>query len=139
MEEELRELIENYQTNSKKMDKLQTKLKDLLSYNTKVTAAYGHNTGGGKGSVSSKVERHVIKICETEQQLKEVGNKLAIVNNAQKILTDKENEVIDLIKDGYRNRLTKIAKLLGKDKKYVFDTRNRALKKMSEYIKNKYI
>ena len=137
MEDELRELIENYQANSKKMDKLQTKLKDLLDYNTKVTAAYGHNTGGGKGSVSSKVENHVIKICETEQQIMEVGNKLAIVDNAQKILTNKENEVIDLIKDGYRNKLTKIAKLLGQSKKYVFDTRNRAIKKMSEYIGRK--
>ena len=135
MEDELRELIENYQANSKKMDKLQTKLKDLLDYNTKVTATYGPNTGGGKGSISSKVENYVIKICETEQQIKKLGNKLAIVDNAQKILTNKENEVIDLIKDGYRNKLTKIAKLIGKDKKYVFDIRNRAIKKMSEYIK----
>lgn len=133
--EEMRELIENYQSNSKKLDKLQTKLKNLLEYNTKVTAAYGHNTGGGKGSVSSKVERHALKIYETEQQLMEVGNNLAMVNNAQKILTQKENEVIDLIKDGYGNKLTRIAKLLGQNKKYVYDTRNRAIKKMADYIR----
>lgn len=136
MEDEIRELIENYQDNIDKLHRLQIKLVKLLDYNTKITAAYGHNTGGGKGSVSSKVERLALKIHETQQQLIEVANKLTIVDNAQKVLTNKENEVIELIKQGYRNRLSKIAKILGKDRKYIFDTRNRAIKKMSEYITN---
>lgn len=134
MEDEIRELIENYQDNIDKLHRLQIKLVKLLDYNTKITAAYGHNTGGGKGSVSSKVERLALKIHETQQQLIEVADKLTIVDNAQKGLTNKENEVIELIKQGYRNRLSKIAKILGKDRKYIFDTRNKAIKKMSEYI-----
>lgn len=134
MEEEIRELLENYQANLKKFRKLQEKLIDLHEYNTKVTAAYGHNTGGGQGSVSSKVERHATKIYDTQQQLMDVANSLRIIDQAQKILTNKETEVIELIKLGYRNKLTKIGKLLGKDKKYIFDTRNKAIKKMSEYI-----
>lgn len=136
MEDEIRELIENYKGNNEKFEKLQTKLVNLLEYNTKLTAAYGHNTGGGKGSVSSKVERHALKIHETQQQLIEVADKLTIIDNAQKVLTNKENEVIELIKQGYRNRLSKIAKILGKDRKYIFDTRNKAIRKMSEYITN---
>lgn len=134
--EEIRELIENYKGNEEKFEKLQTKLVNLLEYNTKITAAYGHNTGGGKGSVSSKVERQALKIYETQQQLIEVADKIAMVDNAQRVLNNKENEVIDLIKQGYSNRLSKIAKILNKDKKYIFDTRNRAIKKMSEYILN---
>ena len=136
MEDEIRDLIENYKGNNEKFEKLQTKLINLLEYNTKLTAAYGHNTGGGKGSISSKVERHALKIHETQQQLIEVADKLAMIDNAQKVLTDKENEVIELIKQGYRNRLSKIAKILKKDRKYIFDTRNKAIKKMCEYILN---
>ena len=77
-EEEIRELLENYQTNFKKFRKLQEKLISLHEYNTKVTAAYGENTGGSKGSVSSKVERHALKIYETQQQLMEAANTLRI-------------------------------------------------------------
>lgn len=135
--EEMKELIEDYQDNLKKFRKLQCKLFDLLDYNTKVTASYSHTPSGSKGSVNSKVERYALKIYETEQELMEVGNKLSKVNVAEKILTDKEKEVIELIKKGYRNKLTKIAKLLCKDKKYVFDTRNRAIKKMTEYIEGR--
>ena len=134
MEEEIKELIENYQSNKKKFRKLQEKLIDLHKYNTKVTAAYGHNTGGGKGSVSSKVERHALKICDTQQQLMDLANNLRIVDQAQKVLNDKENEVIEMIKLGHRNKLSKIGRILGKDRKYIFDTRNKAIKKMSEYI-----
>lgn len=132
--EEMRSLIENYNSNQEKFDRLQAKLLRLLEYNIKVTASYGHNTGGAKGSVSSKTERHALKIYDTEQQLMEIGNSLSMVDNAQKILTDRENEVIDLVKI-YKNKLTKIAKILNKDKKYIFDTRNRAIKKMSDYLR----
>ena len=61
---------------------------------------------------------------------------LSMVDNAQKILTDRENEVIDLVKI-YKNKLTKIAKAIGRDKAYVFNVRNRAIKKMSDYIGRK--
>ena len=134
MEEEIKSLLENYQANKRKFRKLQEKLISLLEYNTKVTAAYGDNPGGGKGSVSSKVERHAEKIYDTQKQLIEVANNLRVIDQAQKVLTNKENEVIELIKLGYRNKLTKIGKLLGKDKKYIFDTRNKAIKKMCDYI-----
>lgn len=137
MEEEMRSLIENYNSNQEKFDRLQAKLIRLLEYNTKVTASYGHNSGGGKGSVSSKVERHALKIYDTQQQLMDIGNSLSMVDNAQKILTNRENEVIDLVKV-YKNKLTKIARTLNKDKKYVFDTRNRAIKKMASYIENRF-
>lgn len=134
MEEEIKNLIENYQSNKRKFRELQEKLISLYDYNTKVTAAYGDNPGGGKGGVSSKVERHAIKIRDTQQQLIDMANNLRIVDQAQKVLNDKENEVIELIKLGYRNKLSKIGRLLGKDRKYIFDTRNKAIKKMSEYI-----
>lgn len=132
--EEIRELVEDYKSNKEKFDKIQAKLIKLLDYNTKITASYEFNPGGS--GFSSKAERHALKIYEVTEQLMEVGNKLAIVDNAQKILTNKENEVINLIKQGYRNKLTKMAKILGVEKKYIFDVRNRAFKKMSEYIKN---
>ena len=137
MEEEMRSLIENYCKNQEKLEKLQAKLIELLEYNTKVTASYGHNAGGGKGSVSSKVERHALKIYDTQQQLMEIGNSLTMVDNAQKILTNRENEVIDLVKI-YKNKLTKIAKIIGRDKKYVFDTRNRSIRKMVAYIEQQH-
>lgn len=136
MEEEMRSLIENYNSNQEKFDRLQAKLISLLEYNTKITASYGHNEGGAKGSVSSKTERHALKIYDTEQQLMAIGNSLSMVDNAQKILTDRENEVIDLVKI-YKNKLTKIAKAIGRDKAYVFNVRNRAIKKMSDYIGRK--
>ena len=129
--EEIRELVEDYQSNLKKLWKLQEKLINLLDYNTKITASYEFNPGGS--GFSSKAERHALKIYEVTEQLIEVEDKLTTVDNAQKILTNKENEVIDLVKI-HRNKLTKIGKILGIEKKQVFDIRNRAFKKMSEYI-----
>lgn len=137
MEEEMRRLIESYNSNQDKFVKLQAKLINLLEYNTKITASYGHNSGGGKGSVSSKVERHALKIYDTEQQLMALGNSLSMVDNAQKILTNRENEIIDLVKI-YKNKLTKIAKAIGRDKAYVFNVRNRAIKKMADYVENRF-
>lgn len=136
-EEDIRKILEDYQSNQKKFRKLQEKIVSLLEYNTKITAAYGHNTGGDKGKLSSKVERHALKIYETQQQLISVANTLYIIDNAQKVLNDKENEVIDLIKEGYKNKLTIIAKIIGQNKKYVYDTRNRAIRKMCNYINKK--
>lgn len=137
MEEEMRSLIENYNSNQERFDRLQAKLIRLLDYNTKITASYGHNEYGGKGSVSSKVESHVIKICSLEKRIMEVGNKIYIVNQAEKVLNDREKEVIELVKI-YRNKLTKIARILNKDKAYVFNMRNRSIKKMCSYMEGEY-
>lgn len=131
--EDIRKLVENYQRNIEQSDKLHKKLIDLLDYNTKLIATYGHNTGSGKGTVSSKVERHALKILETKEKILEVEEKIYIVNTAERVLNKKEQEVIKLIKL-YGNELTQISKMIGKEKKYVFDTRNRAIKKMCEYI-----
>ena len=128
----MRDLIENYQTNINQSEKLHRKLIQLLQYNTKITASYGHNTGGSKGSVSSKVERYALRIIETEEKILALENKIYIVDTAERILNKKEKEVIDLVKL-HRNKLTKIAKILGKDKDYVKHKRDTAIKKMSEY------
>ena len=129
----MRDLIENYQTNINQSEKLHKKLIQLLEYNTSVTAAYGHNTGGSKGTVSSKVERHALKIKETEEKILALEDKIYIVNKAEKVLNNKEKEVIDLVKI-YRNKVTRIAKILGKNKNYIVTKRNSAIKKMEEYI-----
>lgn len=131
---EMRKLVENYQRNTEQIEKLYKKLIELMGYNTKVTAAYGFNTQGGKGTVSSKVERHALKIKEIEEKIIAIDNKIYIVNHSERVLNNAEREVIDMIKSGQFEKLTHIAKALGKEKKYVYDTRDRALKKMSEYI-----
>lgn len=132
---ELRELVEDYNSNQNKLNKLNKKLEMLKEYNTKITASYGHNNGGGKGSVSSKVERHALKIYETEQMRAEFQNYVDLVDVSTKVLNKKELQVIELVKV-HKNKLSKIAKELNTNKKYIFDTRNRALKKMREYINN---
>lgn len=130
----MKDLIENYQTNINQSEKLHEKLIQLLEYNTNVTAAYGHNNISSKGSVSSKVERHALKIKETEEKILALEEKIKIVNTAEKVLNKSEKEVIDLIKEGYRNRVSKMAKILGKDKNYIVTKRDSAIKKMEEYI-----
>lgn len=135
---EMRKLVENFKRNEELLEKLYKKLIELMGYNTKVTAAYGFNTQGGKGTVSSKVERHALKIKETEEKILAVEEKLYIVNHSEKILNKAEREVIDMIKSGKFEKLTHIAKVLGKEKKYVYDTRDRALKKMAEYMSNSH-
>jgi hypothetical protein len=130
---EMRKLVENYKRNKERSDELHDRLIYLLDYNTKLIATYGHNTGSGKGTVSSKVERLVLRIRETEEKILEVEDKIYTVNIAERVLNKRELEVINLIKE-YGNELTKIAKMIDKDKKYVFDTRNRAIKKMSEFV-----
>lgn len=135
MKETMRDLIENYQSNLIQSDKLHKKLIQLYDYNTNITAAYGHNTGGSKGTVSSKVERYVMRIKETEEKIMAIEEKITIVNKAERVLNNKELEVIQLIKDGYRNKVTRMAKILGKDKNYVVAKRDSAIKKMEEFMK----
>lgn len=134
--EDMRRLVENHSRYIEQSIKLHKKLFELVYYNTKITAAYGDNTGGGKGSVSSKVERHALRIKETEEKILVLEAKIYTVNRAEKVLTRKEKEVIDLIKTGYYNNLAQIGRVIGQKKKYVYTVRNRAIKKMSEYISN---
>lgn len=136
MKETMRDLVENYQSNLIQSDKLHKKLIQLYDYNTNITAAYGHNTGGSKGTVSSKVERYVMRIKEIESKIMAIEEKITIVNKAERILNNKEKEVIQLIKDGYRNKVTRMARILGTDKNYVVTKRDSAIKKMEEYIKH---
>ena len=133
---EMKSLIENYNSNVEKADRLRKKLLELLEYNTKITASYGINSGGSGAFSNSKIETYALKIIETEQELMEVEDKICLVNVGCKTLNKSELEVINLIRNGYSNKLTRIAKRLDKSKKYVYDTRNRAIRKMSEYVKD---
>ena len=134
--ETIRNLVENYQTHINQLDKLHKKLIKLLDYNTRITAAYGHNNGGGSGSVSSKVERYALKIAALEEKINSLERKIYIVNMAERVLNRKEKEVIDLVKI-HRDKLTKIASILGKEKDYVKHKRDTAIKKMYEYVEGK--
>lgn len=138
-EREMRLLIENYSSNEKKIEELKDRLKKL-NHNTKITAAYGLNTGGASGGFNSKVENNALEIVKLENEIRDLKNKIRIVNYAESILTKKEKEIIEYIKLGFENKVSIIARLLGQNtkKKYVFDTRNRAIKKMCEFIGDKY-
>ena len=134
----MRELVENYQSNKEKLDRLNEKLVALMEYNLKITAAYSLAAARSEGTVNSKVENYAIRIKETEEKIFKVGNQISVVDIACRVLNNAELEVIELIKKGYRNRVTKMAKILHKDKSYISNTRNRAIQKMSEYIGDKY-
>ena len=134
--EDMKYLVENYQTHKNQLDILYAKLEKLQNYNTKNIASYGYINRGGQGSVSSKVERCLLDREKTEERIKKLEHKIYIVDIAERILNNKEREVIDLVKT-YRNKLTKIAKILGEEKEYVKYKRDTAIKKMSEYIGGK--
>ena len=136
--EEMRELVENYQSNKEKLERLNEKLIALMEYNLKITAAYSLDTARSEGIVNSKVENYAIRIKETEEKIFKVGNQISIVDIACRVLNNSELEVIELIKKGYRNRVTKMAKILHKDKNYIVTKRDTALKKMAGYIGDKY-
>lgn len=129
----MRLLIENYNSNKKQVEILTEKF-NKIKYNTKISAAYGLNTGGSKGSFSSKVENKVIEHITLESLLKQYKRNVNIVDTAEKVLTNAEKEVITYLKLGITNKLSVIARLMKRKKKYVFDARNRAIKKMCEYI-----
>ncbi len=136
-EKEMRLLIENYNSNKEQVEIL-TKKFNKIKYNTKVSAAYGLNTGGSKGGFNSKVENKVIEHITLERLLKRYKRNVDIVDKTEKILTKTEREVIEYLKLGITSKLSVIARLMRKQKKYVFDTRNRAIRKMCEYIGDKY-
>lgn len=131
-EKEMRLLIENFNRNLEELEKIQEKIK-CKSYNTKITAAYGLNTGGASGGFNSKVENKVIEQDRLHEQYKEYKHRVNTVLNAQKVLTYHEKEVIEFMKLGF-DKISIIARLMRKKYKFVYITRKRALRKMCEFI-----
>ena len=131
-EKEMRLLIENFNRNLDELEKIQEKIKGK-SYNTKITAAYGLNTGGGSGGFNSKVENKVIEQDRLNEQYKEYKHKVHVVLSTQKVLTYHEKEVIEFMKLGF-DKISIISRLMRKKYKFVYLTRKRALKKMCEYV-----
>ena len=136
--EEMRDLVENYQSNVEKLERLNQKLVALMEYNLKITATYSLAAARSEGTVNSKVENYAIRIKETEEKIFKVGNQISVVDIACRVLNNSELEVIELIKKGYRNRITKMAKILHKDKNYIVTKRDTAIKKMAEYMEGRY-
>ena len=121
--------VESYYTNLTMLTELQNK----IDYNVKVTANYNFEAVSSGGFSSSKTEDLALKNYCQRDKIKELENKVLTVDRAMKILDNKEREVIERVKI-HRNRLSRIAKEIHKSSRYVFTTRNRAIKKMSEYI-----
>lgn len=131
-EKEMRLLIEKFNENLEELERIQEKIKGK-SYNTKITAAYGLNTGGASGGFNSKVENKVVEQDRLYEQFREYKRKVNIVLSAQKVLTSSEREVIEFMKLGFE-KISVISRLMRKKYKFVYITRKRALKKMCEYI-----
>lgn len=131
-EKEMRLLIENYNSNLAKLEEIQEKIKGK-SYNTKITAAYGLNTGGASGGFNSKVENKIVEQHVLDERFEDYKQKINIVLTAQKVLTSSEREVIEFMKLGFE-KVSVISRLMRKKYKFVYITRNRALKKMCEYV-----
>lgn len=127
-EKQMRSLVENYYTNLTSL----TVKQNELDYDIKITATYGLNTGGGGGFTNSKTETQALKHASNTGSIEELEYKIRIVDESMKVLDQRERQVIEKVKI-HKNRLKTIAIELGVKKKYVHDTRNRALKKMCEY------
>ena len=130
-EKEMRLLIVNFNSNLAKLEEIQEKIKGK-SYNTKIVAAYGLNTGGASGGFNSKVENKVVEQDRLYEQYREYKRKTNIVLTAQKVLTSFETEVIEFMKLGFE-KTSIISRLMRKKYKLVYITQKRALKKMTEY------
>ena len=128
----MRYLIENYSSNLARFEEIQEKIKNR-SYDTKITAAYGLNTGGTSNCFSSKVENKVTERIGLDEQLMEYKQKINIVIKAQRVLTASEREVIEFMKLGFE-KISVISRLMRKKYKFVYITRKRAIKKMCEYV-----
>ena len=127
-EKQMRSLVENYYSNLTSL----TEKQNQLGYDIKITAMYGLNSGGGGGFTNSKTENQAIKHASNSESIAELEYKILIVDESMKILDQKEREVIEKVKI-HKDKLKIIAVELNKNKKYISDTRNRALKKMCEY------
>lgn len=131
-EKEMRLLIENFNRNLDQLKKIQEKIKSK-SYNTKITAAYGLNTGGASGGFNSKVENKVIEQNSLDEQFNEYKSKVNTVLSAQRVLTSSENEMIEFMKLGF-DKISIISRLMRRKYKFVYLTRKRALRKMCDYV-----
>ena len=131
-EKQMRSLVENYYTNLTSL----TAKQNELDYDIKITATYGLNTGGGGGFSHSKTENQALRHASNTESIEELEYKVRIVDEAMKILDQRERQVIEKVKI-HRNKLKTIAIELNLKKKYVHDTRNRAIKKMCEFIGGK--
>ena len=128
-EKYMRYLVENYYDH---LTELTEKL-NRLTYETKITATYGLNAGGGGGFSSSKVESQALNQYCLKNGIYALEEMINTVDKAIKALDNKERQVIEKMKI-HKNKLKTIAIELRKKKKYVYDTRKRALKKMCDYI-----
>lgn len=131
-EKQMRSLVENYYTNLMSL----TAKQNELDYDIKITATYGLNAGGGGGFTNSKTENQALNHASTTESIEKLEYKIRVVDEGIKILDQKERQVIEKVKI-YKDKLKAIAIELGVKKKYVHDTRNRAIKKMCEYIGGK--
>lgn len=128
-EKQMRCLVENYYTNLTNLTERQNK----LDYDIKITATYGLNSGSGGSFSHSKVENQALKHASNRESIEELEYKIRIVDESIKILDQKEREVIERVKI-HKNKLKIIAMELNKKKKYISDTRNRAIRKMCEFV-----
>jgi hypothetical protein len=128
-EKRMRYLVENYYDH---LTELTEKL-NHLTYETKITATYGLNAGGGGGFSCSKVENKALDHYCLMNGIYILEWYINTVDKAIKVLDNKERQVIEKMKI-HKNKLKTIAIELKKKKKYVYDTRKRALKKMCDYI-----
>lgn len=128
-ERELRNLIETYHVNTEMVSNLNAKIEAL---DIKITACYGFNCSGS-GFDSSKVEQYIEKKEQLRQRLDDLQRKIVVVDIVVQILTKEERQVIEAMKI-YQSKLNRMAKFLHKSRKYVFDTREKSLKKMCDYL-----
>lgn len=124
----MRYLVENYYTNLTTLTEIQNK----INYSIKMTANYSFETFSSSG-FSSKVEDLALKNYNYREKIAELEQKILIVDRAIKVLDNKEREIIEKIKI-HRNKLSRIGKEIHKNTGYVHRTRERALKKMCEFI-----
>lgn len=128
-EKELRNYIENYESNLNETNDLYKKCKEI---NYKLTSNYGQTFQGGDFR-NSKIETYIMQKEQALAKIKKLETKIAIVNIAVVVLTTEERAVIEKMKI-WQNKTKIIAATLNKDKKYVIATRERSLKKMCEYL-----
>lgn len=128
-EKELRNYIENYESNLNETNDLYKKYKEI---NYKLTSNYGQTFQAGDFR-NSKIETYIMQKEQALAKIKKLETKIAIVNIAVVVLTTEERAVIEKMKI-WQNKTKIIAATLNKDKKYVIATRERSLKKMCEYL-----
>lgn len=134
-ERAMKEKIENYSLNEKELDRLHQKLIVSLNDTGKLTANYGFNAGGGKYGFTSKVENVIVNKITLQEKIMVLEDEIYKVNISQTNALNKiESEVIDYVKNGFK--MSHIARIKKMDRKDIKNIRNRAIKKMAEYIDN---